>query len=202
MNKLLTILLTICAISFFSCDDNDNDKKKETNTCDPAACEMAEHATEMGCDDTGHCVVKSCADTFKVAEDAKSCEANEPACICEQVCKENEDCIKGEDGACGCRAKDKPTTCDPICEEDKECKCEEDKCECKEKDAQTEECFCDEEKKVVCPEGKKEACTDSAPVEDSCKDKVEGAECDENKTCQKDENESLVCKDKPADPIE
>lgn len=167
---IFAIMVTIC---FAACDDKD-DNKQETNTCDPATCEMAEHATEMGCDDAGHCIVKACADTFKVAEDAKSCEADAPACTCDPACKDTEDCIKGEGDKCECREKDKQAACDPACDAEKQdCVCEADKCECKDKNA--------------------------AEPEDPCKDKAENADCDENKTCQKGEGDKLECKDKPVD---
>ena len=145
MNKFLAILLTICTISFFSCDDNDNDKKKETSTCNPATCEMVEHATEMGCDDADQCIVKTCADTFKVAEDTKSCVADEPACTCDDgtscpdgdkdKCTVNTEECKCDGGStCPESGKDAcaktADKCDPKCPEGKECKCVEDACNC------------------------------------------------------------------------
>ena len=223
---IFAIMVTVC---FAACDDKD-DNKQETNVCDPATCEMAANATEMACSDVGQCVVKACAETFKVAEDAKSCESVEPACECDPACKDSEDCVKGEDGACGCKAKEKPAACDPACEGNKECKCAEDKCECvepapaptcdpscnaetedcvcakdkcecKAKEAPAEECFCDDAKTVACPEGGKDACqADPSATENACKDKSENADCGENKTCQKGEGDKLECKDKPADP--
>jgi hypothetical protein len=173
--KLFTMIFSIMAtVCFTACDDKDDNNKQETNTCTPATCEMVVNATEMGCDDAGHCVIKACADTFKVAEDAKSCEADAPACTCDPACKDNEDCIKGEGDKCECREKDKQAACDPACDAEKQdCVCEADKCECKDKNA--------------------------AEPEDPCKDKAENADCSENKTCQKGEGDKLECKDKPAD---
>ena len=227
--KLATMIFAIMATICFTACDNDNDKKHDANTCEPAACEMAEHAAEMGCDDAGHCVVKACAETFKLGDDGK-CTADEPACMCDPACNESEDCIKGDDSACGCRAKDKPATCDPACEDGKtkcectmeacacvpvtaptcdpacnaeteDCICTEDKCECRVKDNPVEECFCDDAKTVKCPEGGKDACAaDPSVPADACQDKSEGDACDENKTCQKGEGDKLECKDKPADP--
>jgi hypothetical protein len=163
-------MATVC---FTACDDKDN--KQDINTCEPATCEMAENATEMGCDDAGHCIVKVCAETFKVAEDAKSCEVDAPFCKCDPTCKEDEDCIKGDDDKCECRAKDKSAACDPVCDAEKQdCVCEADKCECKDKNA--------------------------IEPEDPCKDKAENADCGENKVCQKGEGDKLECKDKPVDP--
>lgn len=166
--KLLTTVFSLMAIvCFTSCDGTDNDKP---TACDPATCEMAENATEMMCNESGQCEVKTCAETFKVAEDAKSCEAEAPACVCDPACGETESCVKGEDDKCECSANEKPATCDPACEEGKtECKCENDACTCVPVTTPTNEC-----------EGK------SA-----------GDECAEGKMCQ-DENGTLACKDKPA----
>jgi hypothetical protein len=155
--KLFTMIASIMATVCFTACDNDNDKKHEANACEPAACEMAEHATEMGCDDAGHCIVKACADTFKVAEDAKSCEADAHACTCDPACKDNEDCIKGEGDKCECREKDKPAACDPACEDGKtKCECTNDACACV---PVTPAPACE----PACPEGKECKC-----VEDKC----------------------------------
>lgn len=163
---IFAIMVTVC---FAACDDKD-DNKQEANTCDPATCEMAANATEMACDDAGQCVVKVCAETFKVAEDAKSCEADAPACTCDPACKDNEDCIKGEGDKCECREKDKPTVCDPACEDGKtKCECTNDAC----------------------------ACVPVNPPANECDGKSAGDECAEGKTCQ-DDNGALACKDKPA----
>ena len=50
--KFFTMIFAIMATLCFTACENDNDKKQEMNTCEPAACEMVENATEMGCDDT------------------------------------------------------------------------------------------------------------------------------------------------------
>lgn len=200
---IFAIMVTIC---FAACDDKD-DSKQETNTCTPATCEMVEHATEMGCDDAGHCIVKACADTFKVAEDAKSCETDAPACTCDPACKDDEDCIKGEDGTCGCRAKDITDKCDPKCEGDTKCECTMDACACVPVtpaptcepacNDETEDCLCDADK---CECRAKDAQPDPSATEDACQSKSENDACGENKTCQKGEGDKLECKDKPADP--
>ena len=196
---IFAIMVTVC---FAACDDKD-DNKQEANTCEPAACEMAEHAAEMGCDDAGHCVVKACAEAFKLGDDGK-CVADEPACTCDPVCKEDEDCIKGDDGACGCRAKDKPATCDPACEEGKtKCECTNDACACVPVtpaaptcdpacNAETEDC--------ICAEDKCECKAKDTPADDPCKDKAAGDECGDNKVCTADNDGKLACTDKPADP--
>lgn len=187
---IFAIMVTIC---FAACDDKD-DNKQETNTCDPATCEMAEHATEMGCDDAGHCVVKVCADTFKVAEDAKSCEADAPVCTCDPACKEDEDCIKGEDGACGCRAKDKPATCDPACEESKtKCECTTEACTCVPvTPVPTCEPACQEGKECKCVEDKCD-CADVNPPAPTCKPACD--EATQDCVCAEDKCE---CKTKGA----
>lgn len=213
--KLATMIFAIMATICFTACDNDNDKKHYANTCEPAACEMAEHAAEMGCDDAGHCVVKACAEAFKLGDDGK-CAADEPACACDPACKEDEDCVKGDDGACGCRVKDKPATCDPACNaETEDCICAENKCECRAKDIPADDPCKDKAAGDECGDNKvctadndgKLACADKPadPPADPCKDKAEGDACGENKTCQK-EADVLTCKDAAAptqpDPAE
>lgn len=112
-SKLLTTIFTIMAtVCFTACDDKD-DNTSEVNACDPATCEIVENATEMACDDAGQCVVKSCIESFKTSEDAKSCVADEQVCECDPACKDTESCVKGEADKCEC----KPLTVE-------ECKCE------------------------------------------------------------------------------
>lgn len=170
MKKLFFVLIAVCTLCLVACDDKDNDNKQETPACDAAACAMAENATEMACNEAGECVVKACAETFKVAEDAKSCEADAPACTCDPACKDNEDCIKGEGDKCECREKDKSAACDPACEDGKtKCECTNDAC----------------------------SCVPVNPPANECDGKSAGDECAEGKTCQ-DDNGALTCKDKPA----
>lgn len=202
-------MATVC---FTACDDkDDNNNKQETNTCTPAACEMVVNATEMGCDDAGHCVIKACAEAFKVSEDAKSCEASAPACTCDPVCKEGEDCIKSEGDKCECREKDKPAACDPACEDGKtKCECTNDACACVPVNPPANECDgkkagdeCAEDKTCQDDNGAlacKDKPSDPPTADDPCKDKAENDVCGENKTCQKVEGDKLECKDKPADP--
>lgn len=165
--KLLTTALSLMAIiCFTSCSSTDDGK---TKVCDPATCEMAENATEMMCNDTDQCVVKSCAEAFKIAEDAKSCEAETPVCTCDPACKDTESCVKVDGDKCECREQEKPATCDPVCEDGKtKCECANDVC----------------------------ACVPVTQPANECDGKSAGDECAEGKLCQ-DENGALVCKDKP-----
>ena len=176
---IFAIMVTIC---FAACDDKD-DNKREANTCDPATCEMAANATEMACNDAGQCVVKTCAETFKVAEDAKSCEADAPACTCDPACKDNEDCIKGEGDKCECREKDKPVVCDPACEDGKtKCECTNDACACVPVNPPAPTCdpACDEATQdCVCTEDKCECKTKDAPVEECFCDDAKTVKCPE-----------------------
>lgn len=166
--KLLTTALSLMAIiCFTSCSSTDDGK---TKVCDPATCEMAENATEMMCNDSDKCVVKVCAESFKVSEDAKSCEAEAPVCTCDPACKETESCIKGEGDKCECHEQEKPAVCEPACEDGKaKCECANDAC----------------------------ACVPVTQPTNECDGKSAGDECAEGKTCQ-NENSTLVCKDKPA----
>lgn len=204
--KILTTIFALMAIvCFTACDGADSDKP---TACDPATCEMAENATEMTCNDTDQCVVKSCAEAFKVAEDAKSCEAEAPVCTCDPVCGETESCVKGEDDKCECSANEKPATCDPACEEGKtECKCENDACSCVTVTTPANEC---EGKSAgdECAEGKtcqdengalvcKDKHVDQPTADDPCKDKEAGADCGDNKACTAGDDGKLVCMDKP-----
>lgn len=172
-STLFTLVLAFMAsLLFVACDDKDNDKQ-ETNVCAPASCEMAEHATEMGCDDAGHCVVKACAENFKAADDNKSCvEDAAPKCegepACNPACEDGSDCIC-RDGAWACVPADVTDKCDPKCPEGKKCECTNDVC----------------------------ACADIVPPKNDCDGKSAGDDCGEGKTCQA-EGEGLACKDKPA----
>lgn len=199
---IFAIMVTVC---FAACDDKD-DNKQETNVCDPATCEMAVNATEMACNDAGQCVVKACAETFKVAEDAKSCEADAPACTCDPACKDSEDCVKVEDGACGCKAKENPATCDPACEDGKtKCECTNDACACVPVNPPANECD-GKSAGDECAEGKTcqddngvLACKDkAAPADDPCKDKEVGTDCGDNKVCTAGSDSKLACMDKQA----
>ena len=204
---IFAIMVTVC---FAACDDKD-DNKQEANTCDPATCEMAANATEMACDDAGQCVVKACAETFKVAEDAKSCEVDVPACVCDPACKDNEDCIKSEGDKCECREKDKPAACDPACEDDKtKCECTNDACACVPVNPPANECD-GKSAGDECAEGKtcqddngvlacKDKPADPPTADDPCKDKEAGADCGDNKVCTAGDDGKLACADKPADP--
>lgn len=208
MKKLLTILFAISALIFVACEDKDDkdatpdDKTPAVEACDPA-CNA----------DTETCV---CKDT----------DAGDHVCACEAKateeckCDDGSTCPEGGKDAC---PKHEDAKCDPACAEDKECKCEADKCECVDKapaqkcepacNADTEDCLCEADKceckprnveeckcddGTACPDNDKANC--AAPVEDKCAGKAENADCDENKTCQKGEDDKLECKDKPADP--
>lgn len=208
--KLTTLVLAIMAsLLFVACDDKD-DNKQETNTCVPASCAMAENATEMGCSDAGSCVVKACADKFKVADDAKSCVADEaPKCegdapACDPACTEGNDCICS-DGAWTCVPVDVTDKCDPKCPEGKKCECTNDACACADIKPPVNECdgkaAGDEcaDGKTCQAEGEGLACKDKpADPIDPCADKSENDACGENKTCQKGEGDKLACKDAPA----
>ena len=202
------ITLSLCLVS---CDEKDG------GACDPATCDKTENAVEMMCDDSDSCVVKACKESFKVSKDAKSCEADAPACTCDPACKDSEDCIKGEGDKCECREKDKPAVCDLACEDGKtKCECTNDVCACVPVNAQankcdpackdSEECITDKEGKsscevkenkpaeeckcddsTTCPDGDKSKCAKS---ENSCK-------CEDGKDCP--DNDKNKCEsDKPA----
>jgi hypothetical protein len=159
--KILTTIFAFMAIvCFTACSSTDDGK---TKVCDPATCEMAEHATEMACNDADQCVVKVCAESFKVAEDAKSCEAETPVCACDPTC---------EDGKTKCECVNDACTCVPVnqtanecdgksagdeCAEGKTCQDENGTLTCKDKpvpnpmcepacNTDTEECVCEADK--------------------------------------------------------
>lgn len=166
--KILTTIFALITIVCFTACSSTDDGK--TKVCDPATCEMAENATEMTCNDSDQCVVKLCAESFKASEDAKSCEAEAQVCTCDPTCKDTETCVKGEGDKCECREQEKPTVCEPACEDGKtKCECTNDSC----------------------------TCVPVNPPANECDGKSAGDECAEGKTCQ-DENDALVCKDKPA----
>lgn len=99
-------------------------------------------------------------------------------------CDDGSNCPDGDKAKCAVKPAPK---CDPSCDADKQdCVCEGDTCTCKDK---VVSCKCDDG--TDCPEGNKDKC-----AVDSCKDRNEGDECGENKTCQKDDTDKLVCKDK------
>ena len=217
--NLFAILFAIASVLFFAGCDNDNDKKDgdvnppaEDCFCDEAKTVACPDGIKDACDKPAPTCDPACnaeAEDCICAEDKCECRAKDvPADdLCKDKeagadCAEGKVCTAGEDGKLACM--DKPASariCDPACDAEKQdCICEADKCECKDKNAQIEECFCDEAKTVKCPEGGKEACTadPSAPA-DACQDKAENDACGENKTCQKGEGDKLECKDKPAD---
>lgn len=198
MKKLLFVLIAVCTLCLVACDDKDNDNKQETPACDVAACAMAENATEMACNDAGECVVKACAETFKVADDAKACEADASACTCDPACKDNEDCIKGEGDKCECREKDKPAACDPACEDGKtKCECTNDACACVPVTPAASTCdpACDEATQdCVCDADKCECKTKDAPAEECF--------CDEAKTVKCPEGGKEACTTDPSVPAD
>ena len=90
MKKLLTVFLTLFAVLFFACDDNNKEEKPAT--CDPACeenqeCKCAYNACK--CEDK---VVEECK-----CEDGSACpEGGKDACtkepMCDQTCSENQEC--------------------------------------------------------------------------------------------------------------
>lgn len=197
---LTTALMLMATICFTSCDDADN----KPATCDPATCEMAMNATEMMCNEADQCVVKTCAESYKVAEDAKSCEA-ETSATCDPACEEGKTECKCENDTCTCIPVTPPANeCEgksvgDECAEGKTCQDENGTLACKDKPAPTTcEPACTEGKECKCEADKCE-CVDkqtSVPTcEPMCDTEKQDCICEANK-CE--------CKDKtatePADP--
>ena len=223
MKKFFTILLTLCAFSFFSCDDKEN--KEATQNCDPA-CEEGAECTHNTDTDKWECVAKSteeckCADGSDCPEgnaeacpncSGEGCESTAEKCdpsgtpACDTECKaDEEECICRDD-KWQCIPVDKPAECNPACEDGvTKCECTMDACACVPV-TPVEECFCDEAKTVKCPEGGKDACAAPAPTCDptcpegkECKCFEDNCDCADVNPCDgKSENDAcgdkMICK--------